>query len=108
LISVNELQHPEQITGDRLFSDKDDFINLLEVARDYPHIHEIEINSETALQGYLNRIHMQDKMIPLFIKEAATGEFRIVVSDMSKMTASIGDKLVYLGKELNLQADYKS
>lgn len=99
LISVNELQDPSIINEDRLFSDNDDFINLLEVARDYPNINEIAIKNNEHLAELLQMMHDEDKIIPLFIREGDTHEFKVVVSDMSKMQAKEGDLLVYMGKE---------
>lgn len=99
LISVNELQNPDTIEEDCLFSDNDDFINLLEVARDYPNIYELEIKSEEDLSTYLKDMHVEEKIVPLFIKELATGDFRIITSDFSKVQAVAGDILVYMGKE---------
>lgn len=104
LISVNELQHPETIDGDRLFTNNDDFINLLEVARDYPQIHELELKDQEELHDYLQKMHDEEKIIPLFIREKETDDYRIVVSDYTKMSAVEGDKLVYLGKELAEEA----
>lgn len=99
LISVNELQNPDTIEEECLFSDNDDFINLLEVARDYPNIYEYEIKSVEDLAIILKDMHTEEKIVPLFIKELATGDFRVVTSDLSKVQAVAGDLLVYMGKE---------
>lgn len=99
LISVNELQNPDTIEEECLFSDNDDFINLLEVARDYPNIYEYEIKSAEDLAIILKDMHTEEKIVPLFIKELATGDFRVVTSDLSKVQAVAGDLLVYMGKE---------
>jgi NhaP-type Na+/H+ or K+/H+ antiporter len=99
LISVNELQNPDTIEKDCLFTDKDDFINLLEVARDYPQIHEIELESQEQLTSILEKMHNEEQMIPIFIRESETENYNIVVSDISKATGKAGDKLVYMGKE---------
>jgi NhaP-type Na+/H+ or K+/H+ antiporter len=99
LISVNELQNPDTIEEECLFSDNDDFINLLEVARDYPNIYEYEIKSVEDLAIILKDMHTEEKIVPLFIKELATGDFRVVTSDFSKVQAVAGDLLVYMGKE---------
>lgn len=99
LISVNELQNPDTIEEECLFSDNDDFINLLEVARDYPNIYEYEIKSVEDLAIILKDMLTEEKIVPLFIKELATGDFRVVTSDLSKVQAVAGDLLVYMGKE---------
>ena len=100
LTSVNELQNPDSVGGQNLFSKHDDFINLLEVARDYPNIQEIEVNSFEKLDELLHIINGQEKTIPLFIKSAETDDFNIILSDYSHMKVEEGDKLVYMGKAL--------
>jgi len=100
LTSVNELQNPELAGTKNLFSKRDDFINLLEVARDYPQITEVPIASIEELQEYMQIINDQDRTIPLFIKRADTGDFDIILSDYSDMIVNEGDQLVYMGKSL--------
>lgn len=100
LTSVNELQNPESVGGQNLFSKHDDFINLLEVARDYPAIQEIEVSSFEELNELLSIINGQEKTIPLFIKRAETNDFNIILSDYSNMKVEEGDKLVYMGKTI--------
>jgi len=102
LTSVNELQNPELAGADNLFSKKDDFINLLEVARDYPKMNEVVISSEEAVVDLLAKINENEKSIPLFIKDHESENFQIVLSDTAKNTAKEGDTLIYLGKELPL------
>jgi NhaP-type Na+/H+ or K+/H+ antiporter len=103
LTSVNELQNPETVGGQNLFSKHDDFINLLEVARDYPVINEIEVDTYEILDELLKKINSQDKTIPLFVKNGETDDFSIVLSDYSGMKVGQGDKLVYMGKTLKAQ-----
>ena len=100
LTSVNELQNPDSVSPDNLFSRNDDFINLLEVARDYPSISEIDVNSAEELSQMLTQINEQEKAIPLFIKRAESGEFDIVLSGNNGLNLKYleGDKLIYLGK----------
>ena len=100
LTSVNELQNPDSVSPDNLFSRNDDFINLLEVARDYPSISEIDVNSAEELSQMLTQINEQEKAIPLFIKRAESGESDIVLSGNNGLNLKYleGDKLIYLGK----------
>lgn len=98
LTSVNELQNPEMVGTQNLFSKHDDFINLLEVARDYPIISEVPITTFEEMDSYLQIMNGQEKTIPLFIKRAETGDFDIVLSDYSSMLVNEGDQLVYMGK----------
>lgn len=100
LTSVNELQNPESHNADNLFSQNDDFINLLEVARDYPHITELEVADSENLMRIIKRMNEQEKAIPLFMKRAESGEFDIILAGMETKEISVeeGDKLVFLGK----------
>ena len=100
LTSVNELQHPDEIKDNTLFSSHDDFINLLEVARDYPSINEIVLESGAHLDKLLDEINNSDKVIPLFIKDVETEDYEVILSDYSNLVIKEGDKLVYMGKEL--------
>lgn len=100
LTSVNELQNPADKTNTTLFSNHDDFINLLEVARDYPQITEIELTDAANLNSLIDQINKQEKAIPLFIKRAETQDFDIVLSGNAEHSVAEGDKLVYMGKVL--------
>ncbi len=100
LVSVNELQHPESLQVPRLFSKNDDFINLLEIARDFPQIHEVQINSEEDFKTKLDLIDSAKFSVPLFIKESQSDELKIILTDAEAISASEGDLLVYLGKDL--------
>ncbi len=105
LTSVNELQHPDKIKDNTLFSSHDDFINLLEVARDYPSINEIVLESGEHLNKLLDEINNSDKAIPLFIKDVETQDFDVILSDYSNLVIKEGDKLVYMGKEIQQTAE---
>jgi len=100
LTSINELQNPEMENNKSLFSKKDDFINLLEVARDYPQIRELPLTSEDQIAEVLKLVNNTEKSIPLFIKDGESDNFRIILSDETKSFAKEGDTFVYMGKEL--------
>lgn len=100
LTSVYEIQNSENSNTSTLFSKHDDFINLLEVARDYPTIQETPIADEAGLKELLATINQQEKAIPLFIRREETNEFKVILSDGSDHEVKEGDQLVYLGKEV--------
>lgn len=101
LTSVNELQNPEQNESTTLFSKHDDFINLLEVARDYPTIIELELKDADSYQKLLSQINSQEKAIPLFIKRVESNEFEVILSQAHETVINEGDSLVYMGKLIN-------
>src|SRR5690606_28060644 len=101
LISSQEINNLEDMYIDNLFSKKDDFINFSEVARDYPKVHEVSINSK---EEYLNKIEIlnnEQKTIPLFIKDTQ-GVLHIICSLTKGFEIKKDYRLVYLGKSMNL------
>lgn len=87
-----------------LFSYRDDFLNLNEVARDYPFIHEIEIPNADFLKNLLAKLHWEEHAIPVFIKDPG-GQLQILTSKPEEMAIVDGTALVYMGKKLELGSD---
>jgi len=100
LISINELQNPNSIVDKKLFSSNDDFISLLEVARDYPEVNEVPVGNKEEFDKLLTEINSQEKMIPLFIKDGETNEFRVILTNNNDLVINENDNLVYMGKAL--------
>ncbi|MBX2876675.1 MAG: cation:proton antiporter [Saprospiraceae bacterium] len=87
-----------------LFSYRDDFLNLNEVARDHPFIHEMEIPSAEFLKSLLAKLHWEEHAIPIFIKDPG-GQLQILNSKPEEMSIGDGTALVYMGKKLELGSD---
>ncbi|MBT8228848.1 MAG: sodium:proton antiporter [Saprospiraceae bacterium] len=102
LVSISELQDPENIIEEEcLFSRSDDFIHLLEVSRDYPDINELEITSNDHFKDVLEKITTEIKSIPILLKKKETNEIQLILANsLAGMEAEEGDTLVYLGKPL--------
>ena len=101
LVNSEEMKDPTNNTSEGLFSHTDDYINLSEVVRDYPHINEVEINSK---EHYLKLLDVSKKelmSIPLFLMDN-NGEFHIISSHSDEMSVEPGNQLMYLGKKLKL------
>lgn len=100
LITTDELKNPDKIESNTLFTSHDDFINLSEVARDFPNMHEYEINDLEEFKVAISTIADDSESIPLFIVNAAR-KVRMVLAHqkITDVEASIGDKLVYMGKQ---------
>ena len=101
LVNSEEMKDPTNNTSEGLFSHTDDYINLSEVVRDYPHINEVEINSK---EHYLKLLDVSKKelmSIPLFLMDNE-GEFHIISSHSDEMSVEPGNQLMYLGKKLKL------
>ncbi len=98
-ISSEERKNTDVNPNEGLFSAHDDYISFIEVARDYPHIYEVEVNEQEAFKELLAKINQHESRIPIFIKDSEN-DLQIIPSNSDSITISEGYKLVYLGKEL--------
>lgn len=100
LISPDEMQQdPSEIPQQGIFSFTDDFINISEVARDYPVLHEAPVSTVDELTAMLRRLNSETKSIPVFIKTKEE-HLEIIPAKPEEMEIEEGFKIVYLGKEL--------
>jgi NhaP-type Na+/H+ or K+/H+ antiporter len=102
LITVEEMQDPTNNPKEGLFSHTDDFIQLTEVARKHPKIHEIELNDRAHYESLIQITNNDEDIIPLFIKDNE-GVLEII-SSYNKAIDNIekGFRFVYLGKLLKV------
>lgn len=98
LITPDEMLEPDYQPLEILFSKKDDYINLMEVARDYPKINEIPLVSHDQFLEELKELNEVKDTIPVFIKDLE-GDL-IIIANFKNEDIKIeeGYKLVYLGK----------
>ncbi|MBL7471455.1 cation:proton antiporter [Robertkochia sediminum] len=101
LITSEEMKNPDDTNLELLFSKKDDYINLSEVARDYPKINEIELESREHFLDQMKKLNELKEAIPIFVKDLS-GELHIIATFTQTMEIEPGYKLVYLGKPLEL------
>ncbi len=99
VISSDEMNDPEQNPTEGLFSHTDDYIKLTEVARKYPTIHEVILNSRSHYEGLIEISKTDPDIIPLFVK-TNKGELEIIPSHSSEVEIHEGYQLVYLGKQI--------
>lgn len=100
LLSPDEMALPkESLPQSGIFSYNDDFLNLNEIARDFPTIHEIPIYSVEQLRNLQHKFSLQEERMPLFIK-FPDGFIDIIPHDLSGLEIGEGHLLVYIGKEL--------
>ena len=97
LISSDELRNEALIPEQSIFSKKDDYINFSEVARDYPLINELSINSKEHYLELINELNNELKKIPLFVKDLE-GELHIICGLSTDFKIEKDFNLVYLGK----------
>ncbi len=100
LINPEEMKMPkEQLPPESLFSPMDDYINIMEVIRDYPEIFEIPIASKSQFLQLIEKVNAAKYTIPLFIKRVG-GELDILPAIHEDLTIAEGDALVCIGKQL--------
>ncbi|QLE01054.1 cation:proton antiporter [Galbibacter sp. BG1] len=101
LITPEEMKSHQVERVDLLFSKKDDYINLSEVARDYPKINEVKISSKEQFLKNIEMLNNEKDAIPIFIKDNE-GELHIIASYIKEMKVEEGNQLVYLGKPMDV------
>ncbi len=99
LINAAEMKSSNLIKEGVLFSGHDDYLNISEVARDYPEIREIEISSKEVFPKIMEKLQNEKNAVPLFVKDT-NNEIHIIPSDYHKMEIDGGYFLVYMGKEI--------
>ncbi len=100
LINPDELkQDREDLPQHGIFSYTDDFLNLNEVARDYPEIHELEVRSREELERMIDRTAVNNHTAPLFLK-FPDGSLEPIPPTLQELDFEEGIMLVYLGREL--------
>jgi len=101
LITPEELRKDKtELPVDRLFSYTDDFLNFNEVARDYPEMHELELESLPQLEGLVRKMSFITKSVPVFVKDEA-GELHIIPAEVKDLQVDGAFALVYMGKVLD-------
>jgi NhaP-type Na+/H+ or K+/H+ antiporter len=107
LLTFQEMQLPEkERPQNALFSCTDDFINLVEVARDFPYMHEIELKDADDFKAKMEVIGCEQHSIPILLNEA-DGDIKIIPSDYQKVNFEANSKLVYLGKKMEFESVLK-
>ncbi|WP_224485362.1 cation:proton antiporter [Robertkochia aurantiaca] len=101
LITPEEMKDLDSTPTELLFSKKDDYINLSEVARDYPKINEITLESKEHFLEEIASLNEQSDAIPIFIKDKE-GELHIIATYGEETEIGEEYKLVYLGKPIDL------
>jgi NhaP-type Na+/H+ or K+/H+ antiporter len=101
LLSPEEMkQDSAKLPRQGIFSYTDDYLNLNEVARDFPMIHELPLRSVEHLETLIRELGPQVERVPLFIK-FPDGFIDIIPADLSTVKIENGEhRLVYMGKKL--------
>lgn len=107
LITSNELKlDSTSLSQEDIFSYTDDFINISDVARDYPQIHELAISNHEEIRFYLSKMSNTERHIAIFAKDP-TGFIHIIPADIEDLPIENGWKLIYMGKALEENEMYE-
>lgn len=104
LITTEEMKSGKIKNTEDIFSFKDDYINLIEVARDYPSIYEISINSNEEFYESFKKVNNCKHTIPLFIFDNKNN-LKIIPADLESFDISQDFTLVYMGNKNQLETE---
>ena len=99
LITPEEMVDNKNNPKEGLFSHTDDFIKLTEVARKFPKIHEVKLDSKEHYDSLIEITKKDEDTVPIFIKQK-TGVLDIIPAFSSDIEFEKGSQLVYLGKKI--------
>ena len=104
LVDTDEMGDPEKSPKEGLFSHTDDFIKLMEAARKYPAMHEVELNDQEHYQGLIELTKADENIVPIFLK-TPEGDLKIISSFSTEFNdIEAGSRLAYLGKRFDVEA----
>ena len=96
LATSKEIRNGNTDAKNKLFSPKDDYINLSEAYRDNPKIYEVAIKSEDEYKKMLSKLFNELRSVLLFVKK---GEHIYLIPEFEKSGETKEDcTLIYLGK----------
>ncbi|MCK0161245.1 cation:proton antiporter [Allomuricauda sp. F6463D] len=105
LVNTDEVNDPKNNPKEGLFSHTDDFIQLMDTVRKHPTIHEIDLKNKEHYDSLIDITKKQREIVPLFTK-SPDGNIEIIPANSKDFTPKgEGNKLVYLGKLLELEAE---
>ena len=99
VVSSEEMKEGGVKPNKKLFTHKDDFINLSEVVRDFPLVNEVSISSEAHYKTLLKELNEETQAIPMFVKDLK-GVIHIISSLDKSIKIEKGTILIYIGKTI--------
>ncbi len=98
LITAEELKSSKAKEMDGIFSFNDDFINIVETARDNPFVYELKLNTTEEFFEYFKKLNNCSQTIPLFVFDNKQN-LKIIPSNPESFEVSKGSILVYMGNK---------
>ncbi|MEM9649512.1 MAG: sodium:proton antiporter [Bacteroidota bacterium] len=100
LASTEEINHPDNLPKNGLFSPTYDFIKLAETSEKYPTIHEIDVKDKDHYNTLIQKAGTDTDIIPIFTK-SPDGVIDMMPLDYKDFNPKKeGYKMVYLGKKM--------
>ncbi|MEX2565260.1 MAG: sodium:proton antiporter [Cyclobacteriaceae bacterium] len=99
LINPEELNSEESPPSQELFSKTYDFEKIDTVARKYPTIHEVPVDSKEKFLEFIKNIENDENAILMFLKDE--GNHIELLTSLNDLDINKGCRLVYLGKALD-------
>jgi len=99
VISTEELQKGNTDGIKNLFTNKDDFLNLSEIVRDFPLVNEVIVSSRKHFLELIDEINEERQASPMFLKDN-DGVIHIISSLEEDFNIEKGNVLIYLGKTI--------
>jgi len=99
LITSEEIDRPEKIIPQSLFSDTADYRKLMDVASVFPIVNEIKLQSARHFNQLKRNLETSETAVPLFIIDF-NGTLHIL-SSKENIPVEKGYKLVYIGKSID-------
>ena len=84
-----------------IISYQNDYLDLNEAVRDFPEVHELDINNLEELKRAVNELERTSRSVPIFFK-SHDGTIHLLPGDFDDLLVAEGSKLVYLGKAIAL------
>ncbi len=101
VLSSEELKNQGDINEHEiLFSKTDDYINISELARDYPEFHEIELEDLETFRSLLGKLRSTKRVLPMFYTNSE-GVLKIIDAGVDLLPEDTGvQSLIYMGQKI--------
>ena len=104
IMSADESKNAQILPKTGLLSYGNDYLKIIEVARDYPHFHEIPIKDSEDLKTLVEEMGRDRVSVPLFTK-SKDGNLEILPKEVAEVEVTEQTKLVYMGKAMEVESD---
>ncbi|SNR55953.1 sodium/proton antiporter, CPA1 family [Lutibacter agarilyticus] len=99
IITTEELVEGKTTQAENLFTNKDDFLNLGEIVRDFPLVNEVIVSSNEHYLKLMDEIYEEPQASPMFLKDNS-GVIHIISSLKENFKIEKGNVLIYVGKTI--------